>query len=78
MRIEVLGTGCPKCRKTLENVEKAIKDLGVNAEIVKVDKVEDIMNYGVIMTPALVINGDVKIAGKIPSPEQVMEWIKNA
>lgn len=78
MKIEVLGTGCPKCKKTLENVQKAIKDLGVDAEIVKVDKIEEIMKYGVMVTPAIAINGEIKVAGKIPSPEQIMEWIKNA
>ncbi len=76
MKIEVLGTGCPKCKQTLANAEKAIKLTGVNAEIIKVDKINDIMNYGVMITPALAINGEVKIAGKIPSTEQIVEWIK--
>ena len=76
MKIEILGTGCPKCKKTLENVQKAVKDLNVEAEIVKVEKINDIMNYGVMITPALAINGEVKVAGKIPSPEQIADWIK--
>ncbi|MDQ1328571.1 MAG: hypothetical protein QG641_1856 [Candidatus Poribacteria bacterium] len=76
MKIEILGTGCPKCKKTLENVQKAVKDLKVEAEIVKVEKINDIMNYGVMITPALAINGEVKVAGKIPSPEQIADWIK--
>ena len=76
MKIEILGTGCPKCKQTLVNVEKAVKDLGVDAEIVKVEKIQDIMNYGVMMTPALAINGEVKIVGKIPTPNQITEWIK--
>jgi len=76
MKIEILGTGCPKCKQTLANVQKAVKDLKVEAEIVKIEKINDIMNYGVMITPALAINGEVKVAGKIPSPEQIAEWIK--
>ena len=75
MKIEILGTGCPKCKKTAENAEKAIKLSGVEAEIVKVEKINDIMDFGVMITPALAIDGEVKIAGKIPSPEQVVGWI---
>jgi len=78
MKIEILGTGCPKCKKTTENAEKAVKMLNVDAEIVKVDKIKDIMNYGVMMTPALAIDGDVKVSGKLPSPEQIAGWIKEA
>lgn len=78
MKIEVLGAGCPKCKMTAANAEKAVKKLNVDAEIVKVEKLEDIMNYGVMMTPALAIDGDVKVSGKIPSPEQIAEWIKGA
>jgi len=76
MKIEILGTGCPKCKQTLANVEKAVKDLGVDAEIVKVEKIQDIMNYGVMITPALAIDGEVKIVGKIPTPNQITEWLK--
>jgi len=76
MKIEILGTGCPKCKQTLVNVEKTVKDLGVDAEIIKVEKIQDIMNYGVMMTPALAIDGEVKIVGKIPTPNQITEWIK--
>jgi small redox-active disulfide protein 2 len=77
MKIEILGTGCPKCKKTFENVQKAVKDLNVEAEIVKVEKINDIMNYGVMITPAIAIDGEVKIAGKIPSPKQIAGWIKD-
>lgn len=77
IKIEILGTGCPKCKQTLANAEKAVKQLGVDAQIVKVEKINDIMNYGVMITPALAIDGEVKIAGKIPSPDQIAEWVKN-
>ena len=76
MKIEVLGTGCPNCKKIAENAEKAVETLGVDAEIVKVDKIQDIMDYGVMMTPALAIDGELKVSGKVPSPEQIAEWIK--
>ena len=76
MKIEVLGTGCPNCKKTAENAEKAMEILEIDAEIVKVEKIQNIMDYGVMMTPALAIEGEVKISGKVPSPEQIAEWIK--
>jgi len=76
MKIEVLGTGCPKCKKTFANAEEAVKELGVDAEVVKIDKIADIMNYGVMMTPALAIDGEVKTSGKVPSPKQITEWIQ--
>ncbi|MDD3041888.1 MAG: thioredoxin family protein [Methanosarcinaceae archaeon] len=75
MKIEVLGSGCAKCNKTKELAEKAVKETGVDAEIVKVEDFETILNYGVMITPALVIDGDVKIAGKIPSLDDIKKWI---
>jgi len=76
MKIEILGMGCPKCKKTVANAEQAVRELGVDAEIVKVEKIDEIMKYGVIMTPALVVDGEVKCAGKIPAVEEVKNWIK--
>jgi small redox-active disulfide protein 2 len=76
MKIEILGTGCPKCKKLTELAEKAVKDTGISAEISKVDKINDIMNYGVMITPALVIDGKVKVSGRIPSEEEIKNWIK--
>jgi len=76
MKIEILGTGCPKCKKLMELAEKAVKDTGVAAEISKVDKISDIMNYGVMMTPAIAIDGEVKAAGRIPSEEEIKKWLK--
>ncbi|MFH1231868.1 MAG: thioredoxin family protein [Planctomycetota bacterium] len=71
MKIEILGTGCPKCRKLTELTNEAVKELGIQAEVVKVEKITDIMNYGVMMTPCLVIDGEVKVAGKVPSKEEI-------
>ena len=75
MKIQILGTGCPKCKKVAEVAEKAVAEIGVEAEIVKVTDINEIMNFGVMMTPALAIDGDVKVSGKIPSIEQVKEWL---
>ena len=75
MRIEVLGSGCAKCNKTKELAEKAVKETGVDAEIIKVEDVDKILEYGVMITPALVIDGDVKVAGKVPSVNDIKKWI---
>jgi len=76
MRIEILGVGCPKCKKTTVNAEQAIRELGIDAEIIKVEKIDEIMKYGVMMTPALAVDGEVKCAGKIPAVEEIKNWIK--
>ena len=76
MKIEILGTGCPKCKKVAEVVGQAVKESGVEAEIVKVTDIKEIMNHGVMLTPALVIDGEVKSAGKIPSIEEIKNWLK--
>ncbi len=71
MKIEVLGTGCSKCESLLENVKKAVSEAGVFAQIEKVEDVVKIMNYGVINTPALVIDGEVKSTGKLLNFEEI-------
>jgi small redox-active disulfide protein 2 len=76
MKIEILGTGCPKCQKLYDAVKDALSASGVQAEIVKVTKISDIMNYGVMITPALVIDGKVKVSGKIPSSDEIVNWLK--
>ena len=78
MKVQVLGTGCPKCRKVAEIAEAAAKELGLDAEVVKVTDINEIMNFGVMMTPALAIDGDVKISGKVPSMEDVKGWLGGA
>jgi len=65
MKIEILGTGCPKCEALAKNVEAAARELGVDAEIVKVTDIVEIANRGVMMTPALSVDGDVKLVGKV-------------
>ncbi len=76
MKIEILGTGCPKCQKLYDAVKDAVTQTGVQAEIVKVTKINDILNYGIMVTPALVIDGKVKMAGKIPSSDEIVNWLR--
>jgi small redox-active disulfide protein 2 len=75
MKIEILGTGCAKCKKTKEIIEKVLKETGVEAEVVKVEDVEKILNYGVMVTPAVVVDGDLKTVGKAPDEKEVRKWI---
>jgi len=75
MKIEILGVGCAKCHKLEEIVREVATKEGINADISKVEDFKKIMNYGVMTTPALVIDGEVKIAGKIPSIDQIKGWI---
>jgi len=71
MKIEVLGTGCVKCKDLYESVKTATAEKGVQAEIVKVEDIPSIMKYGVMSTPALVINGKVVFSGKVASVSEI-------
>ncbi len=77
MKIEILGTGCPKCKKLEENSKKAVEETGADAEVVKVEDMEKILSYGVMMTPALVLDGKVKCSGKIATVEEIVEWVND-
>ncbi len=70
-KIQILGTGCPKCKALAENAEAAAKQMGIEYEIEKVTQINDMMAFGVMVTPALVIDGQVKVAGKVASPEDI-------
>ena len=72
MKIEVLGTGCAKCKTLYENVKRAVEESGKSAEILKVEEIPKIMAYGVMSTPALVIDGQVKFSGKVSSVSEIM------
>jgi small redox-active disulfide protein 2 len=65
MKIQILGTGCPKCKQLTANAEEAVDALDIDAQIEKVEKIQDIMKFGVMTTPALVVDGQVKSAGKV-------------
>jgi small redox-active disulfide protein 2 len=70
-KIQILGTGCPKCNALTQNAEAAAKEMGIEYQIEKVTEINEIMKFGVMMTPALVIDGQVKVVGKVISPEQI-------
>jgi small redox-active disulfide protein 2 len=70
-KIQILGTGCPKCKALTQNAETAAKEMGIECQIEKVTEINEIMKFGVMMTPALVIDGQVKVVGKVISPEQI-------
>jgi small redox-active disulfide protein 2 len=76
MKIEVLGMGCASCNKLYQNALEAVKQSGKEVQVVKVEDIQKIMSYGVLSTPALVIDGVVKTAGKLPKAEEIKEWIK--
>jgi len=78
MKIKVLGTGCPKCKKLYVEAEKAIATSGVSADLEKVEKIDEIMKYAVMMTPALVIDEEVKSTGRIPPASEIVSWIATA
>ncbi len=75
MKIEVLGPGCAKCKKLYQETEKAIKEAGVSAELEKVEKIDEIVTYGVALTPALVINGDIVSVGKALRQKEIVSLI---
>ena len=70
-KIQILGTGCPKCKKLAENAEAAAKELGIEYTLEKVTDINEIMKFGVMMTPALAVDGVVAVAGKAPSVDEI-------
>ena len=76
MKIEVLGMGCASCNKLYQNALEAVKQSSKEVQVVKVEDIKKIMGYGVLSTPALVIDGVVKTAGKLPKAEEIKAWIK--
>ena len=76
MKIELLGTGCPKCKQLEANAKKALEELGKKAEIVKVTEIDKIVSYGVMSTPAIVIDGEVKSYGKVADIEEIKKWLE--
>ena len=74
-KIQVLGPGCPKCRKLAENARAAIEQLGGDFEIEKVTDINEIMKFGVMITPALAVDGEVKAVGKVPSADEIGQML---
>ena len=75
MEIKVLGPGCPKCEQTEKLVNEAIQEAGVSANVEKVKDIMEIAKHGVFLTPAVVVDGEVKSVGKVPSKEDIKGWI---
>lgn len=74
-KIQILGTGCPKCKLLMANTEEAAKAMGIEASIEKVEKIQDIMKFAVMVTPALVVDGVVKSAGKVLSADDIKKFL---
>jgi small redox-active disulfide protein 2 len=75
MKVEILGVGCAKCNKLYDMVTELVKKKGIEADVVKVEDIKTFAQYGVFMTPALVVDGEVKVAGKLPKETDVINWI---
>lgn len=76
MKIQILGTGCPKCKKLTQHAEEAVNALGLDAEIEKVTQISDIMKFGVMMTPALAVDGKVKSSGMLLSVDEIKKLLQ--
>ena len=76
MKLQILGTGCSKCRKLTENAEAAAKELGIDYTLEKVTDINEIMKFGVMMTPALAVDGEVKTVGKVPSVDEIKKMLQ--
>lgn len=75
MKIKILGTGCRKCNKLEENTKRAVAELGVDASIEKVEEIKKIVEYGVMSTPALVVDEEVKFSGRVPNVEEIKKHL---
>ena len=73
--LQILGTGCPKCKKLAENTEAAAHALGIEYDLVKITELNAIMGFGVMMTPALVVDGEVKVVGKVPDVDEIKKML---
>jgi small redox-active disulfide protein 2 len=76
-KVEVLGVGCVKCHKLYDLVQDVVKKNGLDAEVVKVEDIKEFAKYGVFMTPGLVVDGEVKVAGKVPKDSEILKWISS-
>jgi len=76
MKVQILGVGCPKCKQLLANTEQAVAELGAAVEIEKVEDIREIMKFRVLMTPALVVEGKVRAAGRVPSSQEIKQMLQ--
>ncbi len=73
MKVKILGTGCPNCKRTIAIVQDVVKEYNINVEVEKIEGIMEIMNYNVMSTPAVVVDEQVKIRGKVPSKTEVLK-----
>jgi small redox-active disulfide protein 2 len=78
MKIKILGTGCPKCKKLYTEAQKALAASGVEAELEKVEKIEQILQYGILALPGLIIDEELKSSGRVPQNHELLSWIETA
>ena len=78
MKLQILGTGCAKCKELAERAAQAAQEMGVDADIEKVADVKEIMKFSILFTPGLVVNGKVKAAGRVPSVAEIKDFIQAA
>ena len=76
MKIEVLGPGCPKCKMLEQNVKKAVGELKLKVEVVKISDINKFVEYGIMSSPALVVDGKIKCSGRVPDVEEIKKWLK--
>lgn len=76
MKVQVYGTGCAKCNMLEKAVKQAVKDTGVNAEVVKVSDIDAIVDAGILTTPGLAVDGELKSQGRVPSQDEIKKWIR--
>jgi small redox-active disulfide protein 2 len=74
-KVQIFGTGCPKCKKLFEATQQAVKDLGIKAEVTKVEDINEIIKFGIMSTPALAVGGTVKVFGRIPKLDELKTMI---
>ena len=70
-KLQILGTGCPKCKKLYEAAQQAVSEAGIEAEVLKVEDMNEIVKFGVMMTPALVVDGEVKVVGRVARADEI-------
>jgi len=75
MKVEILGPGCPKCERTTQMIEETMKETGVDVQVEHVTDINEIVDRGVMMTPAVIVDGKVKIEGKVPAVQEVKKWL---
>ncbi len=76
MKVEIMGTGCTKCKRMYDNVNEAVKKSGIQVEVIKIEDLNEIITRGVLMTPALFVDGEEQIAGRVPTVNEIVEILK--